>query len=242
MKYFVILLIATPLLFAPCLCGASALVFKAKVDPKFSRYRHLFATPAGLILALENGGFTFSHSGRIYIYSLKHLELERNNSVPFSKATVKFIGSDKFVYSYLVSVDWSVGIVAKRFDIQVELNSKELEQGNVTLGLRMPLSFLAPQKLKGYVEGKLESFLNIRIQEALLAYLEKVERRSRPERASPILETILLDAYNVPRKFLEEPLSVNRLLVGHLVLWLAIAPLLLASVLFWMSAFRRKPA
>lgn len=220
---------------------SAPLSFRAKIDPQFHRFRDLFQTPSLLIVALENSGYTFSAAGRIKIHNSKYFELERNKAIPFKRATVQYAGYSEGVHHYKTMLDWSAGFVAQTLEIKTDVDITQLEQGDIVLKINFPISFLVPRILKGYVDMKIETWLNPAVQQAVLGYLEKTQSKALETKSNPLLERILLDAYNVPRSFLEEPVTLERFLVGILLLWFAIAPLLMA-ILLGVSFLRRRPA
>lgn len=210
---------------------AAPLSFRARIDPRFYQFRDLFQTPSLLIVALENSGYTFSYAGRVKIHNPKYFELERNKAIPFKRATVQYSGYSEGMHHYKTMLDWSAGFVARSLEIKTDVDITQLEQGNIALKINFPMSFLVPQILKGYVDMKIETLLNPTVQQTMLDYLEKTRSKALETKPNPLLERILLDAYNVPRTFLEEPVTLERFLVGILLLWFAIAPILLAVLL-----------
>ncbi len=211
-------------------CRASELLFDVRLERDFSRYRDLFETPSALIVVLENSGFTFSHAGRIRIRTPRIFELERNKSIPFKKATVRFWGRLGNRYRYTVSVDWSVGLIGKTLDIQSEIDTTELGNGKSTLSINLPGAFFMPDVLKGYVQEKILGLANVKVQLAVLQYLQSADERIKREGGNR-LEWFLADAYNLPRTVLEEPVTFERFLIGSILLWMGILPLALTILL-----------
>jgi len=217
-----------------------AIVFRVPALADAARHLKLLEYPAYLALALENNGFSPSHSSRLTIRDRREFEI-RN-------ASVRFVDSkgDKFRYEAALKLPMGGSGTSLRVPVEVDVSS--LASGTIVLRVYAPMSSLLPADLLDRIEFKARSLANEAAQRQVLRYLDEIGARHKAGPGTDaVLEAILLEAYNRGAPAAPggrdtgdaEPLREQYALLATLAIWLLLVPLLILGRI-WYRARRAR--
>jgi hypothetical protein len=237
-KHFVVLL----LLYLCCLnqtFAAShkdgALQFEIPIEADAAKFLGFLEYPAYLVAALEINGIKTS--------ILSRPTLVDEQTVQFNKVTLHFAEKKGMVYLYKGSFEWVTPIKTLTFDVPVEVDTSTVSKGKIQISIFLPLTNLFPDTLVERIKFKVRTLSEPAMQGKMLNYFNDLSNKTvSGSKLQDIFPLIMLQAYNAPSNVVTcpphepgdaESLSDQAYLLITLAIWLIIAPVAIASYLYW---------
>lgn len=214
---------------APCWATANEdaahLSFQIQVADKASRYTDLLQYPSYLAVAFENAGIRATNAGRIILVDRTNLQ--------FRNVSISFVEKKGGLIKYKSHIQWDLAMTQMTFDIPFEVDLRDLAKGRVEVRFYPKGASLLPDALVQKMQLKIQTVASESAQAALLSYLDKVMLRNANRGLEGVLETILIDSYNLPvdlgsgcKEFGDaEPVQDQYYLIATLVLWFIAVPM-----------------